>query len=132
MVTEISRKGKPTPLGATKWWVVEHINTWDNARKKFVWCTPDQDQHLLADGGELRFRVSKVPWTFDGNMMPIIVVLIVDSRRPSRDRLDQGRDLFAGRTVAAEEQEETREYNGATENGWQAGLLSQHQPREQR
>ena len=36
---EISEKGKPAPLGATKRWVVERTNSWSNAHKKLVWCT---------------------------------------------------------------------------------------------
>ena len=35
----ISKKGKPAPLGATKRWVVERTNSWNNAHKKLVWCT---------------------------------------------------------------------------------------------
>jgi len=35
----ISEKGKPAPLGATKRWVVERTNSWQNAHKKLVWCT---------------------------------------------------------------------------------------------
>jgi transposase len=38
---EISEKGKPSPLGATKRWVVERTNSWQAklAHKKLVWCT---------------------------------------------------------------------------------------------
>jgi transposase len=35
----ISRKGKPAPLEATKRWVVERTNAWQNAHKKLLWCT---------------------------------------------------------------------------------------------
>ncbi len=35
----ISEKGKPAPLQATKRWVVERTNSWNNAHKKLVWCT---------------------------------------------------------------------------------------------
>ena len=35
----ISEKGKPAPLRATKRWVVERTNSWNNAHKKLVWCT---------------------------------------------------------------------------------------------
>jgi transposase len=35
----ISEKGKRTPLGATKRWVIERTNSWQNAHKKLVWCT---------------------------------------------------------------------------------------------
>ena len=36
---EISEKGKPAPLQATKRWVVERTSSWHNAHKKLVWCT---------------------------------------------------------------------------------------------
>ena len=36
---EISQKGEPAPLTATKRWVVERTNSWHNAHKKLVWCT---------------------------------------------------------------------------------------------
>ena len=39
LLAEISRKGKPAPLGATKRWVVERTGAWHNAHKKLVWCT---------------------------------------------------------------------------------------------
>jgi hypothetical protein len=39
LVGVISEKGKPSPLGATKRWVVERTNSWSNAHKKLVWCT---------------------------------------------------------------------------------------------
>ncbi len=35
----ISEKGKPAQLGATKRWVVERTNSWNNAHKKLVWRT---------------------------------------------------------------------------------------------
>lgn len=35
----ISEKGKPAPLQATKRWVVERTNFWNNAPKKLVWRT---------------------------------------------------------------------------------------------
>ena len=38
-VAEISQKGKPAPLAATKRWVVERTGSWHNAHKKLVWCT---------------------------------------------------------------------------------------------
>jgi transposase len=34
LVAEISKKGKPAPLGATKRWVVERTSSWHNAHKK--------------------------------------------------------------------------------------------------
>ncbi len=39
LLAEISQKGKPAPLGATKRWVVERTNSWHNAHKKLAWCT---------------------------------------------------------------------------------------------
>ena len=38
---EISKKGKPAPLAATKRWVVERTSSWQAklAHKKLVWCT---------------------------------------------------------------------------------------------
>jgi hypothetical protein len=39
LVGEISEKGKPAPVNATKRWVVERTNSWHNAHKKLVWCT---------------------------------------------------------------------------------------------
>jgi transposase len=39
LLAEISQKGKPAPLAATKRWVIERTNSWHNAHKKLVWCT---------------------------------------------------------------------------------------------
>ncbi len=39
LVGEISAKGRPAPLNATKRWVIERTNSWQNAHKKLVWCT---------------------------------------------------------------------------------------------
>jgi IS5 family transposase len=39
LLGEISRKGVPAPLAATKRWVVERTNSWRNAHKKLAWCT---------------------------------------------------------------------------------------------
>lgn len=44
LVGEISEKGKPAPLKATKRWVVERTNSWHNAHKKLVWCTERRGQ----------------------------------------------------------------------------------------
>lgn len=44
LLAEISKKGKPAPLAATKRWVVERTNSWQNAYKKLVWCTEREDQ----------------------------------------------------------------------------------------
>jgi transposase len=43
LLAEISQKGKPAPLAATKRWVVERTNSWSNAHKKLVWCTERRD-----------------------------------------------------------------------------------------
>lgn len=42
----ISENGKPASarLTATKRWVVERTNSWNNAHKKLGWCTERQDQ----------------------------------------------------------------------------------------
>jgi hypothetical protein len=42
--SQISKKGKPSPLGATKRWVVERTSSWHNAHKKLVWCTERRGQ----------------------------------------------------------------------------------------
>ena len=42
LLAEISEKGKPAPLAATRRWVVERTNSWHNAHKKLVWCTERQ------------------------------------------------------------------------------------------
>ena len=39
LLAAISEKGKSAPLAATKRWVVERTNSWNNAHKKLVWCT---------------------------------------------------------------------------------------------
>ena len=39
LVAEISRKGRPAPLNATRRWVIERTNAWNNAHKKLLWCT---------------------------------------------------------------------------------------------
>ena len=44
MIAAISEKGKPAPLAATKRWVVERTNSWNNAHKKLLWCTERQDR----------------------------------------------------------------------------------------
>ena len=43
LLAEISEKGKPAPIAATKRWVVERTNSWNNAYKKLVWCTERAD-----------------------------------------------------------------------------------------
>jgi transposase len=44
LLAEISQKGKPAPLAATKRWIVERTNSWHNAHKKLAWCTERQGQ----------------------------------------------------------------------------------------
>lgn len=36
LVAQISQKGRPAPLNATKRWVIERTNSWQNAHKKLV------------------------------------------------------------------------------------------------
>jgi IS5 family transposase len=36
LLAQISQKGKPAPIAATKRWVVERTNSWNNAHKKLV------------------------------------------------------------------------------------------------
>lgn len=44
LLAEISKKGQPTPLAATRRWVVERTNSWSNAHKKLMWCTERVDR----------------------------------------------------------------------------------------
>src|SRR5215216_2377002 len=44
LIGVISKKGGPAPLQATKRWVVERTNSWNNAHKKLVWCTKRRGQ----------------------------------------------------------------------------------------
>jgi transposase len=44
LLAVISEKGKPAPLAATKRWVVERTNSWNNAHKKLVWCTERRER----------------------------------------------------------------------------------------
>ena len=39
LLAQISRKGRPAPLNATKRWVIERTNSWQNTHKKLLWCT---------------------------------------------------------------------------------------------
>ena len=39
LVAEVSEKGRPAPLNATKRWVIERTNSWQNAHRKLLWCT---------------------------------------------------------------------------------------------
>lgn len=43
LVAEISERGRPAPIAATRRWVVERTNSWSNAHKKLVWCTERVD-----------------------------------------------------------------------------------------
>jgi transposase len=44
LISEISQKGKPSPLGATKRWVVERTSAGHNAHKKLAWCTERRER----------------------------------------------------------------------------------------
>jgi transposase len=44
LIPEISEKGKPAPVAATRRWIVERTNSWQNAHKKLVWCTERRAQ----------------------------------------------------------------------------------------
>ena len=44
LVAEVSEKGRPAPVNATKRWVIERTNSWQNVHKKLVWCTERQGQ----------------------------------------------------------------------------------------
>ncbi len=50
LLAEISRKGTPAPLQATKRWVVERTNSWHNAHKKLVWCTERRGDRSSTSG----------------------------------------------------------------------------------
>jgi len=39
IVKSEAKKGKLSPLGARKRWMVERTISWHNAHKKLVWCT---------------------------------------------------------------------------------------------
>jgi IS5 family transposase len=39
LVGMTSERGKPAPLASTRRWVVERLNSWQNAHKKLAWCT---------------------------------------------------------------------------------------------
>jgi transposase len=40
----ISERGKPAPLASTGRWVIERLNSWQNAHKKLLWCTERRGQ----------------------------------------------------------------------------------------
>jgi Transposase DDE domain len=53
LLAEISEKGRPAPLNATRRWVVERTNSWQNAHKKLVWCTERRGRVAGLLGGPL-------------------------------------------------------------------------------
>lgn len=68
LLAEISEKGKSAPLSATKRWVVERTNSWNNAHKKLVWCTEREDRVIdfwIAFSGVLIIvsRLIRRGWT---------------------------------------------------------------------
>ncbi len=68
LLAEISPKGQPAPLAATKRWVVERTNSWTNAYKKLVWCTERRDPVIdfwLAFSGVIIIvrRLIREGWT---------------------------------------------------------------------
>jgi IS5 family transposase len=52
LIAEISRKGKPAPLAATRRWIVERTNSWQAklAHKKLVWCTERRERVSRTSG----------------------------------------------------------------------------------
>ncbi len=68
LVAEISGKGKPAPLSATKRWVVERTNSWQNAHKKLAWCTERRGRVVdfwmaLSDAVIIVRRLVREGWT---------------------------------------------------------------------
>ena len=68
LVAEISGKGKPAPLSATKRWVVERTNSWQNAHKKLAWCTKRRGRVVdfwmaLSDAVIIVRRLIREGWT---------------------------------------------------------------------
>ena len=68
LVAEISGKGKPAPLSATKRWVVERTNSWQNAHKKLAWCTERRGRMVdfwmaLSDAVIIVRRLVREGWT---------------------------------------------------------------------
>jgi hypothetical protein len=53
----IAEKGKPAPLQATKRWMVERTNSWNNTYKKLVWCT-ERRERVIDPGSLSRTRAS--------------------------------------------------------------------------
>jgi hypothetical protein len=51
LLAEISEKGKPAPLTATKRWVVERTKAWhDGQKKRLVWCTERRGRASSTSG----------------------------------------------------------------------------------
>jgi len=51
LVAEVSEKGTPAPLNATRRWVVERTNSWQNAHRKLLWCTERRGRGCGLLGG---------------------------------------------------------------------------------
>jgi len=68
LLAEVSEKGSPAPLNATKRWVVERTNSWQNAHKKLVWCTERRGRVIdfwlsLSDTIIIVRRLVRESWT---------------------------------------------------------------------
>jgi IS5 family transposase len=68
LAAEVSEKGSPAPLNATKRWVVERTNSWQNAHKKLVWCTERRGRVVdfwvsLSDTIIIVRRLVRESWT---------------------------------------------------------------------
>jgi transposase len=69
LVAEISRKGRPAPLNATRRWVIERTNSWQNAHKKLLWwCTERRGKVVdfwvaLSDVVIIAGRLLREAWT---------------------------------------------------------------------
>ncbi|MCA1729188.1 MAG: IS5 family transposase [Actinobacteria bacterium] len=68
LIPMISERGKPAPLAATKRWVVERTNSWNNAHKKLVWCTERKDRVIdfwiaFSDVTIIVGRLIREAWT---------------------------------------------------------------------
>jgi Transposase DDE domain len=68
LVAEISRKGRPAPLSASRRWVIERTNSWQNAHKKLLWCTERRGKVVdfwvaLSDVVIIVGRLLREAWT---------------------------------------------------------------------
>jgi transposase len=68
LVAEVSSKGRPAPLNATRRWIVERTNSWHNAHKKLVWCTERRGRVIdfwvaLSDVVIIVRRLVREGWT---------------------------------------------------------------------